>query len=99
MHAEKRLGVGLDKESELYGPFIEALSNAVLVPVSESLSAVMEALRADNPAVQFMSPHAARQFAISEGKLHGVLQRVAPPPAVMHFKCVRALMPALLFQH
>lgn len=89
MHAEKRLAPGLDKESELYTPFIEALANAVLVPASGSLAAVKAALREHSSAVQFMSEHSLNQYAIAEGKSHGVLQRVAPPPAEMRNKCVR----------
>ena len=89
MHAEKRLAPGLDKESELYKPFIEALASAVLVPVSSSLAAVKAALREHSSAVQFMNEHSLNQYAISEGKHHGVLQRVAPPPADMRKKCVR----------
>ncbi len=84
----------MDEASELLTGFKGALAHAILVPVESSVNAIAAALRKYEAKCQMMGPDALRDYANEQGKLHNVLQRVAPEPAVMAQKCVRVRVQA-----
>lgn len=81
LHAERRLNDGIEKNSPQAGAFKAAMADALLVPEERSLAAVMVALRLNESDKYGMMPDLElAKIATQEGKAHGVLQCIAPPP-------------------
>ena len=82
-HFQKRIKLGLNKGSTQTKPFIDDLSNILLVPVPESILAVLTAMRAKSPATWGqMTDEQLLPEAIALGKADRTLRRFTPPARV-----------------